>query len=87
MKKMNKRDSIVDDTLKLKEVTVSVIDDYETGKAVRALRKETGMNITEFANLLGYTRSYLSELERGARHWRKPLVALAVDLYLEVTNG
>jgi transcriptional regulator with XRE-family HTH domain len=55
--------------------------DHESGKQLRALRKEFGINQKAMAMELGVTNSYLCEIEQGRRilrvsMWNKAMEAI-----------
>lgn len=56
-------------TLVRKTVEIEVIDHEETGAAVRAARKQAGLNLDDVAGRAGFSRSYISNLEAGHRAW------------------
>lgn len=45
------------------------------GAEMRALRHKVGLSLQEMANRMGFTKPYLSDLERGKRNWNDDLIA------------
>lgn len=56
-----------------KRVTVEVIDHEETGGQIRACRKFHDLNAEVVADAAGISKSYLTMLECGDRHWTEHL--------------
>lgn len=54
--------------------TVRVIDSPRTGAAVRRYRTRRGRSLRSVARELGWSATYLSDLERGKRSWNLALL-------------
>ena len=50
------------------------LDPIETGRRMRELRKSRNIRMAGIARVLGYSPSYLSDVERGRRPWTLGLV-------------
>lgn len=51
------------------------------GKRVRAIRKQLGLNQTEFAARIGMTQGYITSIERDIREVNDRLVKLICETY------
>ena len=51
----------------------SVIDQRGLGRLLRVRRELLGISLTNAADALGISKSYLSDLEYGRRDWRNTL--------------
>ena len=61
-------------SLSTKNISVTVVDDVQTGKHARTLRKSSRLTMTFVAKKLGISTPYLCDLEYGRRHWSPDLV-------------
>ena len=52
-------------------------DDRAIGAEMREKRRAAGLSLRDAAKRMGLSASYLSDLERGNRHWRADLVQRA----------
>lgn len=55
--------------------TGEVDDPYEIGLRLRLDRQARGLSIEDVAKKMGFTRMYLSHLERGIRNWSDDLIS------------
>lgn len=60
--------------VKLVTRKVETIDHFATGEQARKLRTKSGKSLRVVACALGFTASYLSELERGRKNWNSDLL-------------
>ena len=51
------------------------------GERVRSIRKQLGLNQTEFAARIGMTQGYITSIERGTRDVNSRLVKLICETY------
>lgn len=52
-----------------------------TGERVRSLRKQLGLSQVEFANRIGMTQGYVTNIERGTRDVNDRLIKLISETY------
>jgi transcriptional regulator with XRE-family HTH domain len=55
-------------------------EDMRVGATLRALREARGIKLGEFANKLGISYAYLSNIEAGRKRLTPPLTAKAAQL-------
>lgn len=60
--------------MKLQTQQVEQIDNAATGAMARAMRVKSGKSLRSVATTLGFTASFLSDLERGHRNWNEDLL-------------
>lgn len=53
---------------------VAQIDHFKTGERARKARMRSGKSLTSVAIKLGFTPTYLSDLERGRANWNEQLL-------------
>jgi transcriptional regulator with XRE-family HTH domain len=61
--------------MKLQTQQVEQIDNVATGAMARAKRIKSGKSLRKVATALGFTASFLSDLERGRRNWNADLLS------------
>lgn len=54
--------------------SIVLIDSGPTGKKARALRIDAGITLRKFAERMGFTPAYVSDLELGRRAWSERMV-------------
>lgn len=65
------------------EGTGRIVDDSSVGRIFRQLRQRKGISLREVARRIKLSAAYLSDLERGHKHWSLSLrgkYALALNL-------
>jgi transcriptional regulator with XRE-family HTH domain len=50
------------------------LNHYDVGRKMRELRMSKGLTLKEVVAAIGYTASYLSDLEHGRRSWNTGLI-------------
>lgn len=54
------------------------------GEIIRQYRKEHSMTMEAFANAIGRTRGYISQLENNTRYWNGICIAKLWQVYLYI---
>lgn len=72
------------------EVPDSIVTNYIPGERIRLLRTYLNLKVSEFAELIGYSRPYVSLIERGKSQANKNFlgrVSAATDVPVEWLMG
>ncbi len=67
--------------------TGRVLDSAAIGAAARKRREAAGLTQGEVAAGMGYSTSYISQLERGLKHWTPELIAANEAAILGARNN
>lgn len=54
-------------------IQTELVDDSKTGEALRKYRVQHGVTLRTVASKMRYSPGYISDLEKGRRHWSRAL--------------